>query len=227
MDNAYGQWSCLSPSRSKAGPVHSIHDPHTSVSSSRRSHWFCGHGALLETERIEEARKLLWQQDSGFGWMNTRTAPSINLVEMMLRGVQPSTGCWRMKRSRLYSLFEEDMAACAWWMASDDALSATPKWICIQRHHHFARKSSATEYPKLALPHARGSSFCSPEAREQTFRALKGENIDQECGGSENDLIGSAEGILKGGNLSVLYSLLGSADLPDMQGAVLFIEEIV
>ncbi|TNE80682.1 MAG: LD-carboxypeptidase [Bacteroidetes bacterium] len=38
--------------------------------------------------------------------------------------------------------------------------------------------------------------------------------------------IGKAEGELCGGNLSVLYSLLGSADQPDTKGKILFLEDL-
>jgi muramoyltetrapeptide carboxypeptidase len=37
---------------------------------------------------------------------------------------------------------------------------------------------------------------------------------------------GRAEGTMTGGNLSVLYSLLGSDSEPDMQGSILFIEDV-
>lgn len=37
---------------------------------------------------------------------------------------------------------------------------------------------------------------------------------------------GKAEGILTGGNLSVLYSLLGSASFPETEGKILFIEDV-
>jgi muramoyltetrapeptide carboxypeptidase len=37
---------------------------------------------------------------------------------------------------------------------------------------------------------------------------------------------GRAEGAMTGGNLSVLYSLLGSDSEPDMQGSILFIEDV-
>jgi muramoyltetrapeptide carboxypeptidase len=37
---------------------------------------------------------------------------------------------------------------------------------------------------------------------------------------------GRAEGILKGGNLSVLYSIMGSASEPETAGCILFIEDI-
>lgn len=37
---------------------------------------------------------------------------------------------------------------------------------------------------------------------------------------------GKAEGVITGGNLSVLYSLLGSSSFPDTQGRILFIEDV-
>lgn len=110
----------------------------------------------------------------------------------------------------------------------DDALlREKPKWICgysdITVLHGRAQRLNIQS---LHCPMPVDLPSCSPQAQEQTFLALKGENIDQEWAGSEDDLFGRAEGILKGGNLSVLYSLLGSADLPDLQDAILFIEDI-
>jgi muramoyltetrapeptide carboxypeptidase len=37
---------------------------------------------------------------------------------------------------------------------------------------------------------------------------------------------GAAEGVLTGGNLSILYSLMGSVSLPDTAGRILFLEDV-
>jgi muramoyltetrapeptide carboxypeptidase len=59
---------------------------------------------------------------------------------------------------------------------------------------------------------------------------MKGEKIAFPAGPSEDDKIitfnkGTASGILVGGNLSVLSSIVGSGYLPDFKGKILFLEE--
>ncbi len=107
-------------------------------------------------------------------------------------------------------------------------LLSHPKWIC--------------GYSDITALHARLQSIglCSLHATmpvnfstntadslQATFNILQGAVADQTWKGLSNfDLPGHAQGDLVGGNLSVLYSLLGSADFPKLQGAILFIEEI-
>lgn len=189
---------------------------------------FVATARFLETERIEEARKLFVA--AGF---------RVRVDEYADRPFHQFGGDDAARSGAFNRMLADEEIKAVFSVRGgygsvrmvdgiDDALlKATPKWICgysdITILHGRAQQLNIQS---LHCPMPVDLPSCSPEAREQTFRALKGENIDQEWAGSENDLIGSAEGILKGGNLSVLYSLLGSADLPDMQGAVLFIEEI-
>ena len=55
---------------------------------------------------------------------------------------------------------------------------------------------------------------------------LHGPKNDLLWNGSDNDIQGVATGVLVGGNLSVIYSLLGSNSLPDMTNKILFIEDL-
>ena len=189
---------------------------------------FVATARFLETERIEEARRLF--VEAGF---------KVRVDEYADRPFHQFGGDDAARSAAFNRMLEDEEIKAVFSVRGgygsvrmvdgiDDALlKATPKWICgysdITVLHGRAQQLNIQS---LHCPMPVDLPSCSPEAREQTFRALIGENIDQEWAGSENDLIGTAEGILKGGNLSVLYSLLGSADLPDMQGAVLFIEEI-
>lgn len=56
--------------------------------------------------------------------------------------------------------------------------------------------------------------------------ALFGENIDIEIDGHDNNISGNAEGILTGGNLSILYSLIGTKYDYDYTDKILFIEDL-
>lgn len=57
-------------------------------------------------------------------------------------------------------------------------------------------------------------------------KALFGEKISYTISASSLNRQGTAEGILVGGNLSVLYSLLGSSSAIDTAGKILFIEDL-
>ncbi len=67
----------------------------------------------------------------------------------------------------------------------------------------------------------------TPECLEITKGILEGSPNPYEWNsGSDLSLDGKAEGVLVGGNLSVIYSLLGSESIPDMNGKILFIEDL-
>jgi muramoyltetrapeptide carboxypeptidase len=58
-------------------------------------------------------------------------------------------------------------------------------------------------------------------------QALFGESLEYEIPASpDNTLIGTVEGTLVGGNLSMLYAIVGSPSDIDMEGKILFIEDI-
>ena len=183
---------------------------------------FVATARFLETERIEEARKLFVA--AGF---------RVRVDEYADRPFHQFGGDDASRSAAFNRMLADEEIKAVFSVRGgygsvrmvdgiDDALlKATPKWICgysdITILHGRAQQLNIQS---LHCPMPVDLPSCSPEAREQTFRALKGEKIDQEWAGSENDLVGTAEGILKGGNLSVLYSLLGSADL--LRGQICF-----
>lgn len=58
------------------------------------------------------------------------------------------------------------------------------------------------------------------------FEVLRGGSPGYEIETSTMNRNGKAKGLLTGGNLSVLYSLLGSRSFPQMDGKILFIEDL-
>lgn len=58
------------------------------------------------------------------------------------------------------------------------------------------------------------------------FEVLRGGSPRYEIETSTMNRNGKAKGLLTGGNLSVLYSLLGSRSFPQMDGKILFIEDL-
>jgi muramoyltetrapeptide carboxypeptidase len=66
----------------------------------------------------------------------------------------------------------------------------------------------------------------SPEALETMLGILRGENPPITCVGNEFNQIGEADGTLIGGNLSIVFSLLGTDDALNFDGSILFLEDL-
>ncbi len=66
----------------------------------------------------------------------------------------------------------------------------------------------------------------TPEALESMRKMLKGESIQYNVTAHPLNRKGSAEGMLVGGNLSLLYALSGSSSDIDTNGKILFIEDL-
>lgn len=66
----------------------------------------------------------------------------------------------------------------------------------------------------------------TPEAKQSLFDALMGQALQYEFSTQPQNRIGQMEGEIVGGNLSVLYGMMGSHTFPDLDGKILFIEEV-
>ena len=66
----------------------------------------------------------------------------------------------------------------------------------------------------------------TPEAKQSLLDALTGKPLHYEMPAHPQNRIGQMEGEIIGGNLSVLYGLTGSNTFPDLDGKILFIEEV-
>ncbi|RYZ87582.1 MAG: LD-carboxypeptidase [Proteobacteria bacterium] len=102
-----------------------------------------------------------------------------------------------------------------------------PKWIagfsdCTVLHSHLQTLGFQTIHGFMAL----SAKSASAEAISSFKTALFGGSRGYELARSPLDRNGKAEGILTGGNLSVLYSLIGSESEVDMKGKILFIEDL-
>jgi muramoyltetrapeptide carboxypeptidase len=102
-----------------------------------------------------------------------------------------------------------------------------PKWIAgysdiTALHAHLHQMGIKSLHSTMPVNFASNT----PEALQSLFDALKGKNPDFEINHHTLNRKGTAEGILTGGNLSILYSLAGSADFPDLRGKILFIEDL-
>ena len=66
----------------------------------------------------------------------------------------------------------------------------------------------------------------TPEALDSLFETLEGEKPHYQFASHPLNRKGKAGGMLVGGNLSVLYSLMGSRSFPNPAGKVLFLEDL-
>ena len=66
----------------------------------------------------------------------------------------------------------------------------------------------------------------TPEAKQSLFDALTGQALQYEFPAHPQNRKGQIEGEIVGGNLSVLYGMMGSPTFPDLEDKILFIEEV-
>ena len=102
-----------------------------------------------------------------------------------------------------------------------------PKWLIgfsdITVMHHRAQSFSVKSmHATMPLNFETNST-----AALETFRAaLFGESFSIETPASSLNKTGTARGRIVGGNLSIIYSLLGTADAYDFKNSVFFIEDL-
>jgi len=104
-----------------------------------------------------------------------------------------------------------------------------PKWLCgfsdftVLLNHQVACNGLPALHSDMAVHFGQNGyedNFSS------LLDALTGKSISISVSKHPFNRQGNARGILVGGNLSVLYSMLGSASLPDMHGKILFLEDL-
>ena len=102
-----------------------------------------------------------------------------------------------------------------------------PKWIVgFSDATVFHGKLSRLDCPSL---HASMPFFLenkTPEALQSLYDALIGKSLQYEIPTHPLNRFGEVEGKIVGGNLSVLYGMIGSNTFPETDGNILFIEEV-
>ena len=66
----------------------------------------------------------------------------------------------------------------------------------------------------------------TPESIQSLYNVLTGKPLHYEWPAHPLNRLGEAKGVIVGGNLSVLYGMLGSRSFPETDGKILFIEEV-
>lgn len=102
-----------------------------------------------------------------------------------------------------------------------------PKWIVgfsdmTVLHSHINNMGIETMHAFMAL----NAGTASPEVLESLRKALFGEKLFYKIPADPHNVPGSARAEIVGGNLSVLYSIIGSKSEVDYRGKILFIEDL-
>jgi len=102
-----------------------------------------------------------------------------------------------------------------------------PKWIVgfsdvtvIQSYLNKLNIASIHGAMPITVPRA------TPETKESLRKALFGESLNYNLPFDTENRLGNAKGEIVGGNLSIIYSLMGSNAQIDCKGKILFIEDI-
>ncbi|HPG72837.1 MAG TPA: LD-carboxypeptidase [Bacteroidales bacterium] len=106
-------------------------------------------------------------------------------------------------------------------------LNQYPKWLLgfsdiTMFHCLFHNKG----FQSVHAPMAKGLAEKDSIAVINLMNLLKGKGLTYRLGPEPMNRFGRAEAPIIGGNLSVLYSLLGTPYFPDLQGKILFIEDL-
>lgn len=102
-----------------------------------------------------------------------------------------------------------------------------PKWIVgfsdvTVLHSHLSNLGFATIHGIMPV----NVEKASPEVEETLRKSLFGESLSYVVPCENENRSGNAEGELVGGNLSILYSLMGSKSQVDCKGKILFLEDL-
>ncbi len=102
-----------------------------------------------------------------------------------------------------------------------------PKWIAgFSDSTVIHGKLSSLGIPSLHSPMPFYFANKTPEAKQSLFNALIGKPLQYEIPSNPLNRLGVMEGKIVGGNLSVLYGMMGSDTFPETDGKILFIEEV-
>ncbi len=102
-----------------------------------------------------------------------------------------------------------------------------PKWLIgfsdVTVFHQYLQKF---ELPSIHATMPLNFGEITEEAWQSLIDALLGKTLSYTISANKNNQLGEAKGKLLGGNLSILYSLLGTDLQPDYTNSILFIEDL-
>lgn len=108
-----------------------------------------------------------------------------------------------------------------------DLLLSNPKWIIgfsdvTVLHNHINTLQMQTLHAIMAF----SVPTCTAESISSLKQTLFGQQVSFVIAGNSNNIVGKAVGEIVGGNLSIIYSLLGSKSSIDTKGKILFLEDL-
>lgn len=108
-----------------------------------------------------------------------------------------------------------------------EGLKENPKWLLGYSdvtvfHNALHREGFASLHCTMPVDFKR----CSSASLDSLYQALIGSNYSIKADAHAYNHLGSVAAPIIGGNLSMLYSLLGSAEALDLKGKILFIEDL-
>ena len=143
-------------------------------------------------------------------------------------------------RTSVMQQYLDDESIAAIWLARGgyggiriiDRLDFTkffkhPKWIAgFSDGTVFHGKLQRLGVPSLHSSMPYFFSEKTPEAQQSFYDALKGKPLHYEFASHSLNRTGIVEGEIVGGNLSVMYGMMESNTFPEVDGKILFIEEV-
>ena len=108
-----------------------------------------------------------------------------------------------------------------------EPLLKNPKWVIgysdvTVLHSHLHNLGIETLHATMPINIAKNSV----EAKETLRKAIFGEKLTYKIPTDDMNLLGKANGELIGGNLSIIYSLMGSSSSMDTKDKILFLEDL-
>lgn len=102
-----------------------------------------------------------------------------------------------------------------------------PKWIIgfsdvTVLHAHINKMNIQTLHAIMPISLKKASE----EAKQTLYQSLFGKSLNYKISSDKLNVKGEAEGILVGGNLSILYNLSGTSSMPDYTDKILYLEDL-
>ena len=102
-----------------------------------------------------------------------------------------------------------------------------PKWIVgFSDITVFHKQSQSLNMQSIHATMPLNFDENTPEALNSLLNALEGNELKVQIASSTSNKLGEAEGILLGGNLSIIHGLIGTDAQPDYTDGILFIEDL-
>ena len=182
----------------------------------------------ISLEEIQQAIKLLesWK-------LNVKIGKTIGLEENQFAGSNDA------RRKDFQGMLDDDEVKAIWCARGGygtirilDALEFTifkknPKWIigysdATVLHNHLNNLGFETLHATMPINIVKNTT----KALKSLKNTLFGKDLSYSIKGDKLNIIGEAKGELVGGNLSMVYSILGSKTELNTDGKILFIEDL-